>query len=392
MRDIAVIGGGPSGLYAAGRLAAQGFDVVLFEEHAVTGHPVHCTGVLAAEAFDEFGIPPSSILNPLRTARFYGPSGATIEYTTPGPEALVIDRLAFDQALAARATASGATVTAGMRVVDIVPGHDGVDMICSDSVVRARACVLASGANYALQRRIGLGMPSLHLQSAQLELPAGKPGEVEVHFGRDVAPKGFAWIVPVYREQGTFARIGLMCAGQAREHFDRFFERVQARWALGRPEGDDGMPRLKMLPLGPLPRTFAERVLAVGDAAGLVKATTGGGIYYSLASARTAADVLATALRDNQFGPERLADYEQRWREALGAELDAQMTLRTIANQLSDQEIDSLFELASTDGIMPLVRRTASFNRHRDLIVSLLSHPPARRVLMRRVLGWGRTA
>jgi len=41
---------------------------------------------------------------------------------------------------------------------------------------------------------------------------------------------------------------------------------------------------------------------------------------------------------------------------------------------------------------MPLVRKTARFNKHRDLIVSLLSHPPARRVFMRRVLGWGRTA
>ena len=42
--------------------------------------------------------------------------------------------------------------------------------------------------------------------------------------------------------------------------------------------------------------------------------------------------------------------------------------------------------------VMPLVRRTARFNRHRDVIVALLSHPPARRVLMRRVLGWSRTA
>jgi hypothetical protein len=55
---------------------------------------------------------------------------------------------------------------------------------------------------------------------------------------------------------------------------------------------------------------------------------------------------------------------------------------------LSEDDIDALFELARTDGIMPIVRRTATFNRHRQLIVSLLGHPPARRVLMRRLLGW----
>jgi hypothetical protein len=37
---------------------------------------------------------------------------------------------------------------------------------------------------------------------------------------------------------------------------------------------------------------------------------------------------------------------------------------------------------------MPIIRRTATFNRHRNLILSLLGHPPSRRVLMRRMLGW----
>jgi hypothetical protein len=68
------------------------------------------------------------------------------------------------------------------------------------------------------------------------------------------------------------------------------------------------------------------------------------------------------------------------------------MLLRRIANRLTNDEIDQLFELARTDGIMPIVRRTARFNRHRDLILSLLSHPPARRVFARRMLGWGRAA
>ena len=36
---------------------------------------------------------------------------------------------------------------------------------------------------------------------------------------------------------------------------------------------------------------------------------------------------------------------------------------------------------------MPIVRRTAKFNEHRALILSLLRHPPARRVLLRRLGG-----
>ena len=73
IHDVAIIGGGPGGLYAATQLAKGGFDVAVFEEHAAPGLPVHCTGVLALEAFDEFDIPRDVILNSLETARFFGP-------------------------------------------------------------------------------------------------------------------------------------------------------------------------------------------------------------------------------------------------------------------------------------------------------------------------------
>jgi hypothetical protein len=39
--------------------------------------------------------------------------------------------------------------------------------------------------------------------------------------------------------------------------------------------------------------------------------------------------------------------------------------------------------LATTDGIVPLIRQTAAFNHHREFIVALLKHPPARRLLFK---------
>jgi digeranylgeranylglycerophospholipid reductase len=394
MHDVAIIGGGPGGLYAAYRLARRGWDVAVFEEHSTAGEPVHCTGVLALEAFDEFDIPRGAILNSISTAQFFGPSGASIEYSTPRLEAVVVDRHVFDDALCDQAKRAGVAVHVGARISDVQVSDSGVAILGTlDGQLEARACILACGANYTLQRRLGLGMPPLYLQSAQLEVPAGEVGAVEIHFG-DVAPKGFAWVVPVLRGDETFARVGLMCDRDARDHFDRFLARIGPRWRTGTAGSLDAgrSPRTKLLPLAPIARTYAARLLAVGDAAGLVKATTGGGIYYSLLSGSLAADVLADALRDGDLSEPKLAAYEERWRAILGDELAAQLELRQIADTLSDREIDDLFELAQTDGIMPIVRRTATFNRHRHLIVSLLSHPPARRVLMRRMLGWGRPA
>src|SRR5262245_8826088 len=76
--DGAIVGGGPGGLYASCLLAKRGFRVAVLEEHPVSGLPVHCTGILAREAFDEFSLPRETILNELREVRFFSPRGQTI--------------------------------------------------------------------------------------------------------------------------------------------------------------------------------------------------------------------------------------------------------------------------------------------------------------------------
>ncbi|HEX2310299.1 MAG TPA: NAD(P)/FAD-dependent oxidoreductase [Vicinamibacterales bacterium] len=388
MHDVAVVGGGPGGLYAAQLLAAEGFDVALFEEHATSGDPVHCTGVIACEAFDEFNLPRESVLNPLQTVRFFAPSGDTIQYTTAHVEALAIDRLVFDRRLGESAVRAGARISTGQRVTAISVEPRGVRLtLGATGSCLARACVLACGANYALQRRIGLGMPAVFGQSAQLELPVADRGNVEVHFGRTVAPNGFAWVVPIERPAGAFARVGLMCDGDAAHPFRRFLARIGERWSIQVAPDEVPRPRRKMLPLAPIPRTYTDRLLAIGDAGGIVKATTGGGIYYSLVSAAAAVDVLAPALRRDALDARVLRAYETSWRARLGEEIDAQLQLRQVARLLSDGHVDALFELARTDGIMPIVRRTARFNQHRALILALFRHPPARRVLFDHLRG-----
>jgi digeranylgeranylglycerophospholipid reductase len=384
MLDVAIIGGGPGGLAAARRLAAGGWSVTVFEEHDRIGSPVHCTGVLAEDVIASLDLPGEAVLNPLSTVRFVAPAGHSFDYTTATTEAVVIDRAAFDTALGGRAQQAGATIIRGRRATGIDPASDGIDVTLADGeVVRARAVILACGANYAFQRRLGLGMPSTFLQSAQLELPADRLGDVEIHFGSEIAPKGFAWAVPVRRPEGTFARIGVMADGDAGLYFSRMLARVREPWGVAVPDAQG--PRRRMLPLGSVKRSYAERVLAVGDAAGLVKPTTGGGIYYSVVSGELAAEVLASRLATNDLSAAAMQEYEQRWRGRFQSEFTAQLALRFVASRMRDTDIDALFTLATTDGILPLVRETARFNRHRDFILALLRHQPARRALFGRL-------
>ena len=141
---------------------------------------------------------------------------------------------------------------------------------------------------------------------------------------------------------------------------------------------------MKILPLGPVKKTYGPRLLAVGDAAGLVKPTTGGGIYYGLLSGQIAAEVLSPALREDDLSESRLRAYEERWQSRLGSEIRIGLTFRALASRLSDRAIDSLVELARVDGLVPLLKQTADFNWHAGSALALLRHPQFRRSCWRR--------
>jgi geranylgeranyl reductase family protein len=384
MLDVVVIGGGPGGMSAARILASRGWSVTVIEEHEHVGTPVHCTGVLADSVIASLKLPAEAVLNPLSTVRFVAPAGHAFDYTTASAEAVVIDREVFDAVLGRRAESAGAVIRRGVRVTQLDATRESVHLALGDGqTLSARVAVLACGANYTFQRRLGLGLPSTFLQSAQMELPAECLGDVEIHFGSEIAPKGFAWAVPVRRSSGTFIRVGVMADCDAGVYFSRMLARVRDRWGVAVPEG--ATPRRRMLPLGSLRRTYADRVLAVGDAAGLVKPTTGGGIYYSVVSGEIAASVLDTQLAQDALSASALRDYERRWRGCFQSEFNAQLALRFVAQRMRDTDIDLLFDLAHSDGILPLVREKARFNRHRDFILALLRHQPARRALFGRL-------
>jgi digeranylgeranylglycerophospholipid reductase len=295
--------------------------------------------------------------------------------------AAIVDRAAFDQALAGASRDAGAELRPGTPVRRIaVEPHRVVVTAENGHTVEARACVLACGASYRFNRALGLGVPRKFVQSAQVEVPMRGPEQIEVHLGRSTAPGGFAWVVPFARGAHAFSRVGVMCDAGAASRFGAFAKELGERYEARAGEWPE--PRVRILPLGPVSKTYAARLIAVGDAAGLVKPTTGGGIYYSLISGQLAASVLDPALRAGDLSESRLRAYETAWRDRLGTEIRIGLAFRALATRLNDRAIDALIDLARVDGIVPLLKQTADFNWHAGSALALLRHAQFRRILL----------
>jgi geranylgeranyl reductase family protein len=377
--DVVVVGGGPAGLIAARELAARAVRVCVLEEHDVIGSPVHCTGVLGLDAFDELNLSRAAVVGAAKSARFISPNGTSVAIDVEHVRAAVVDRAQFDRDLAQAAVAAGATLCPGVRVARLDRTADAVIAETSGAAVTARAAVLACGASYRFNRALGLGVPRVLAHSAQLEVPFPALDDVQVHLGRAIAPGGFAWIVPFARGAATFARVGLLCERDAGAAFTTFEASIRRTYGL---TDKWPAPRLRVLPLAPVDRTWTDRIVAVGDAAGLVKPTTGGGIYYGLLTGHLAAQVLSDALVENRLTAGRLKEYERRWRARLAPEIRAGLAFRTVASRLPDIAIDRLMELARVDGIVPLLKETANFNWHGTAARALLRHAEFRKIVM----------
>jgi flavin-dependent dehydrogenase len=124
----------------------------------------------------------------------------------------------------------------------------------------------------------------------------------------------------------------------------------------------------------------------VGDAAGLTKPTTGGGIFYSLLSGLLAAETLTGALRRDRLAADDLRAYEDRWRARLGPHLQISSWVRGLFARLTDEELETLLEALASEDVQSVIRQTARFNWHGELIRSLLRQPGVKSAMFRAFL------
>ena len=382
--DIAVIGAGPAGLIAAREAAKTGVAVTVFEEHQEIGVPCHCAGLLSLKGLREIRVPvdQSFVQNRLKGAHFFSPSRLSITVERDEPVACVVDRPRFDRFLAERTMRAGADLRLDSKVKDL-KRLDGEILLAGDfGTMKADIVVDAEGLASHLIKQIGLQpLPVKRLLPAiQYDLKGVDVDQdhVEVHMGRKLAPGFFAWIIPL---DENAARVGLACEG------DNPYQRLR-RFIEDRFDGESNLDRVHtrsgfIITHGPVPRSFHDNFIAIGDVAGQVKPTTGGGVIWGGICAMIAGRVAAEAIEARSFTKGFFGNYETLWRKRLEREIRFTLLARKIANRLSDETVDKVFksvtesdlqEELSMDGDIDFqARAILNVARKKDILKILLS-------------------
>jgi geranylgeranyl reductase family protein len=369
IHDVIIVGAGPIGSHTAYLLARQGLEVVICEKNAAVGNDVNCTGIISAECMKRFNLLSGTIDKPVHTIKAFAPSGNSVQYRAEKPFAYTVNRGNFDKELNSLAQQEGVKTYLKTNVREVYSGKDCFQIFvkCPDGtgkVFRSNVGVIATG--FELNALNGIQPRHVDFSyGIQADVLMDDLTDVEVYFGKHIAPGSFAWVVPT---NGKSAKVGLIVKNNPVEYLKRFLGSGQISQRL---ISKDYKMKCSPLPMKRIQRSYGERLVIVGEAAGQVKTTTGGGIYFGLLCSEIAVQIISKAFACKDFSERMFRNYETEWRKAIDPELKAGKRLRNFFERLNDSQINFLINLAKTDGILPAIRRS-DFDWHRDIISYLM--------------------
>lgn len=358
--DVIIIGGGPCGSRIAQSLSQQGHRVAVVEKNGWVGDDVCCTGILSQECLNAFGLDNGLVLRKVSSAKFLSPSGKCLRLYRESPVAAIVDRPRLDASLAKQAEEAGADYLLGAMATEVSPDPDAVKVRINGKYhgidLKAEAAIITTGFGSPLPGKLSLGEIKQFGLGAQAEVDTNGVNEVEVHFDQNLAPGTFAWLVPTSNGRGL---AGLLSQQQANGQLQSFLDSLSRQGKIASSQVPHSQ---SLIPLKPLPQTYADRILVVGEAAGQVKPTSGGGIYYGLLCADIAAEVVSQAFSAGDFSASTLSAYQKRWRARLNRELTIDYWARALFTRLSNNHIEFLFRRASQKGISELIAASTNFS------------------------------
>ena len=282
--DIAIVGAGLAGLFAARVLAEKGWSVALLDRKRDPGLGVHTTGIFVRKTFEDFRFPARCLGPALREVRLFSPRGRMLELSSPHDEFRIGDMPRLYRSLLTEARNAGAAWFPATRFLSLQSSgsHNrlAIENEAGKQYLDCRLLIGADGARSRVAQALGLHRNKRFLVGAETVYAAKvneslRPG-LYCFLDPKLAPGYLAWVTLDGQEKHVGVA-GLEGKFSPRSALSRFTARVAENYALCNDQVRER--RGGLIPVGGIGTQLAcGKGLLIGDATGAVSPLTGGGL------------------------------------------------------------------------------------------------------------------
>ena len=388
MYQVVIIGAGPVGGRLATELAARGVSTLMIEEHAEIGRPFQCAGLVNPPAMNMVNLQ-ETILQNVDGALIHSPSGIMVPVGQDGRvRTHVVCRKRFDQGVVAQAMEAGAHLWLLSKPLDAEVKPDGVELkVEREGEIIDLKCDLligADGAHSWTRRYFKMGRPKEMMIGFQADVSGleGKQNWLEMYTGKDVAPGLFAWVIPTGNDShriGVWSRAQDLEGRSVEQCYDALIN--HPLWAERFANVKEIARYCGPVPCGVIRKPFKDRVMVIGDAAGMAKPTTGGGIGPGFRQVEAIIENLTKAITNGRLKSNDLAKVCKPFK-AFRKEQDRARALRDLLVSIpDDEELDSHFRMFNRPEILDLINIEGDIEHPVPLGMTLLRKVPEFRKL-----------
>jgi geranylgeranyl reductase family protein len=347
--DVVVVGGGPIGSTVAYLIAEEGFSVFIVEKKTQIGYPLQCAGILSSNIVDYNSLPDEVIINTVKGA-FLHTENHILNVEKEDTVAYVIDRIAYDEFLLKRAIENGARII-NQKAVDF-DVEEGITYFSNGESIKSKVIIGCDG--YHSNASEALGNVQSNFKATQMLVKIADENMksfrdsdkaindyADTYLLDEILP-GFLWIIPT---RNQCYRIGLFSNQTHKEQSEVLNKFLNDNFEFEVIEKYRGF-----IPIFNGENNIAkDRMILIGDAAGQIKPTSGGGLIIGFDACRIACGYVTDAIENDDI--RILEGYQKKFNKTYLKEFNYQFKVQRTLNLLTDEDLDYLFlKLKENDG------------------------------------------
>ena len=380
--DSIVVGAGPIGGFLSKKLNDNGHSVLLLEEHDEIGRPFQCAGLVNPAAMETIGLE-SSILTSIWGANIHSPNGKRVSIGDPNmPRTFSVCRKIFDEAVVMQSIATGTEIMLSTKPVSASIENEYVEVNIDgpngSETVRCKLLCGADGAHSWVRRKFRMGNPTETMIGFQIEVTgySGDDGMLDMYTGASIAPGFFSWAIPTGETTrlGTWTKASLMGGTSSEEFMSRLMEdkNLNSRFT----DCSEVARFCGPVPSGIVRRPMRERVALFGDAAGICKPTTGGGIGPGFKQVDMLVPLLSNAISENDLGEVRMKALSSKLKQMKRDQRKKRALRDAFLTEMNDSELEDIFSVWARPEVTDLINEFGDIENPIPLGVKMLREVP----------------